>query len=123
MNVPEGYQAVMPYLIIHNATDFIAFTRQVFGAELKEKHMRDENLVMHAEIVIGGSVIMLADTTPQHATQNAGLFVYVQDADAAYRKALEAGATSLMAPADQSYGRSGGVKDAYGNTWWITSIK
>ena len=113
----------MPYLIIHNATDFIAFTRQVFGAELKEKHMRDENLVMHAEIVIGGSVIMLADTTPQHATQNAGLFVYVQDADAAYRKALEAGATSLMAPADQSYGRSGGVKDAYGNTWWITSIK
>ncbi len=120
-NIPEGYQRVMPYLIVENAAAFMEFTQKVFGAEEKFKAMRDEKLIMHAEILIGGSVIMIADATELYKPQPAGLFVYVDDCDTTYNNALANGATSVSEPADQSYGRSAGVKDAFGNAWWITA--
>jgi PhnB protein len=120
LNIPEGYNQVMPYLIVENAAAFIEFTQNVFGAQEKFKTMRDEETIMHAEISIGESVIMLADATDQYQVQNAGMFVYVEDCDTTFQKALQNGATTIMEPADQSYGRSCGVKDAFGNTWWIT---
>ncbi len=120
-NIPEGYNQVMPYLIVENAAAFMEFTQKVFGAEEKFKAMRDEKLIMHAEISIGSSVIMIADATESYKPQPAGLFVYVDDCDTTYNNALANGATSVSVPADQSYGRSAGVKDAFGNTWWITS--
>lgn len=119
--IPEGYNTVMPYLIINNAEGFLKFTQEVFGAIEKMKVMRDETTIMHAEIKIGESCIMFAGANEQFGVQNAGLYINVADADATYKKALEAGATSVMEPSDQSYGRSGGVKDPSGNTWWITS--
>ena len=119
--VPEGYQRVMPYLIIENAASFIEFTQKVFGAEEKLKAMRDEKLIMHAEVSIGGSVIMFADATEQYKQQPAAFFIYVDDCDAVYQKALENGATIVREPANQGYGRSAGVKDPFGNTWWITA--
>jgi PhnB protein len=121
LNIPEGYQHVMPYLIVKDAPAFLDFTQKVFGAEEKYKAMRDEKLIQHGEINIGGSVIMFADATEQHQEQPAGFFIYVDDCDAVYKKALENGATTVTEPADQSYGRSAGVKDAFGNTWWLTS--
>lgn len=117
----EGYQAVMPYLIVNGAEAFSDFVKQVFGAIEKRKEMRDEKLVMHAEIMIGGSTIMFADSTKEYPPCTTGLFVYVDDADKVYKKALDEGAASLAEPADQSYGRSCGIRDAFGNTWWITS--
>jgi uncharacterized glyoxalase superfamily protein PhnB len=121
--IPEGYQKVMPYLIIPNAAGFIEFARDVFDAELLSKHVREgESLIMHGEVKIGDSVIMFADSTEQYAPQPAGFFIYVEDTDETYKKALEKGAASVTEIADQSYGRSGGVKDAFGNTWWITSV-
>jgi PhnB protein len=120
--IPENYQTVMPYLIVKDASKFISFTEKVFGASLTYKEMRDENIIMHAEIMIGRSTIMFADSTDQFGVCPAGLFVYVENADETYRKAIEAGATSIMKPSDQPYGRSGGVEDEFGNTWWITSI-
>ena len=120
LNIPEGYNQVMPYLVIENAAAFIEFTQAVFGATEKFKTMRDETVIMHAEVSIGESVIMLADVTEQFKQQNAGMFIYVDDCDARYQKALDNGATTVMPPADQSYGRSGGVLDPFGNTWWIT---
>jgi len=121
LNIPEGYQQIMPYLIVENAAAFFAFTQDVFGAEEKYKAMRTETLVMHAEINVGQSVIMFADATAEHAKQNAGLFIYVDDCDQVYGKALAAGAVTVMEPAAQSYGRSAGIKDPFGNTWWLTS--
>jgi PhnB protein len=121
VKIPEGYQQVMPYLIIENAAAFSDFAKNVFGAEERYKAMRTETLIMHAEIRIGESVIMFADATPEHKQQNAGLFIYVDDCDAVYQKALDNGATTAMPPADQSYGRSAGVKDPFGNTWWLTA--
>ena len=122
VNIPEGYQQLMPYLIIENAAAFISFTQKVFDATERLRTMRDEHTIMHAEISIGESVIMMADATDQFSVQNAGLFIYVDDCDTVFQKALDNGATTVMAPADQSYGRSGGLTDAFGNTWWITSV-
>lgn len=123
LNIPENYQIVMPYLIIKNAQQFIGFMQKVFDAEETYKVMRDEKTIMHAEIMIGGSTIMFADSTDQFNVRNAGLFIYVEDADVTFKKAIDAGATVINKMADQNYGRSGGVQDPFGNDWWITSVK
>jgi PhnB protein len=121
VKIPEGYQQIMPYLILRNAAAFLEFTKKVFNAEEKVKHMRDEHTIMHAELKIGESVVMFADSTPEYNTSTAGLFIYVDDADAVFKKALDAGAKVIMELSDQPYGRSGGVADPFGNTWWITT--
>ncbi len=120
--IPEGYQTITPYLIVKNAAAFIEFTQKVFNAQLLNKHMRDEKIIQHAEIKIGNSIIMFADSVEQYAPQPAGFFIYVDNADDAHKSALNNGAVSITEVAEQSYGRSGGVKDAFGNTWWITSV-
>ncbi|MCW3123101.1 MAG: hypothetical protein JWQ38_2593 [Flavipsychrobacter sp.] len=122
VNIPEGYNQVMPYLIIKDAAGFLKFTQDVFGAEERMKHMRDEHIIMHAEIKIGDCSIMFADATDEFSSSTAGMFIYVVNADETYAKALAAGATSVMPMCDQPYGRTGGVKDPHGNTWWVTSV-
>ena len=123
MNIPEGHQAVMPYLIVEGAVDFLAFTQKVFNAELIFKQMRDEKTMMHAEIKVGNSTIMFTDATDQFPAHTAGLFVYVDNADDAFQKAVLEGATIIMDLSDQDYGRTCGIKDPVGNVWWITSVK
>ena len=121
MNISETHQTIMPYIIMHNADDFIRFTEKVFGAKETVRKLRDNsNMIMHAEIMIGGSTVMFAEATGQWKAGTVNLFIYVEDADSTYNKALAAGASSLMPPADQDYGRSCGITDPFGNTWWIT---
>ena len=122
MKIPENYQTIMPYLIIENAAEFITFTQKVFGAKETHKTMRDKNTIMHAEVMIGGSTIMFADATEKFKVSNAGLYVYVDDADQTYKSALKNGGSVVTELANQSYGRSGGIKDPFGNIWWITSV-
>lgn len=121
MTIPSGYQTVMPYLIVKDAAKFSEFVQRVFNGEEKLRHMRDEKFIMHAEIIVGVCTIMFADVTEQFEERTNGLFVYVENADETFQKALDEGAASLMPPADQPYGRSGGVTDPFGNTWWITT--
>lgn len=123
MKLPDNYQTVMPYLIVEGAAKFIEFTKNVFDAKETHNEARSEEVIRHAEIMIGGSTIMLADATDQFASKPAGMFIYVEDVDATYEKAIEHGAASLMPPAEQGYGRSCGVLDTFGNTWWITTPK
>jgi PhnB protein len=122
-NKHSRYQTVMPYLIVKDAEKFIAFVKDVFDARETYKAMRDVNTIMHGEVMIKESTIMFADATAEYASQSAGLFVYVDDADVTYEKAIASGATIITELSDQPYGRSGGVKDPFGNTWWITSIQ
>ena len=122
IKIPEGYQQIMPYLIVENAPAFFEFAKNVFGAEEKLKVMRTETLIMHAEITIGEGVVMFADATEQYTQRTAGMFIYVDDCDAVYQKALAHGAVSVTAPSDQNYGRAAGVTDPFGNTWWMTSV-
>ncbi len=121
LTIPANYHTVMPYLIIKDAAAFIAFTQKVFNATETYKVMRNENCIMHAEIMIDGSTIMFADCTDQFCERTAGLFIYVENADETYQKAIDEGAAIESALSDQPYGRSGGIKDPFGNTWWITS--
>lgn len=123
MKIPENNQTVMPYLILENAAGFILFTQKVFGAKESFKTMRDENVIRHAEIMIGDSTIMFADATEQFKRTNANLFVYVENADETFAKAIDEGATVEKEITDESYGRGGGIKDPFGNIWWITAVK
>ena len=123
VNIPEQYKQVMPYMIVENAMGFMAFLQYVFDATEQNLTMRDGDLVMHAEARIGDCTIMFGDATEEFTPLNSSMFIYVADADAAFQKAIEKGATEIMPPADQDYGRSCGVQDPHGNTWWITSVK
>jgi uncharacterized glyoxalase superfamily protein PhnB len=124
MAIPTQYQTVTPYLILNKANLFLAFMQNLFGAEITEIHYRDEakKIVMHAELKIGNATVMCAETTNEWKTDNAGLFIYVDDADVSYAKALTLGCTTIMELSTQHYGRTCGVKDTFGNTWWITSV-
>lgn len=123
MNIPVGYAVLTPYLIVKNASGFIEFMKNVFDAEEKMKYMQsdDGGKIMHAEIDINGSVLMLADSSDTYKPMPAGLFVYVESADETYQKALDNGAVSIQEPTDKDYGRGAGVIDPFGNTWWITT--
>ncbi len=121
ITIPEGYQNVMPYIIVKGSKAFMQFMQDVLDAKEKMAEPGDNNTIRHGEVMIGGSTIMFAEANDNWGPMNAGLYVIVANADETYKKALDAGATSVMEPADMEYGRSCGVKDPYGNTWWITS--
>lgn len=120
MNIPNGHQAVMPYLMMEDATSFVGFIESVFDAELTHKDMRGD-IVGHCEANINGSTIMFSNSRDEWKPATANLFVYVADADATFKKAMANGATTVMEMADQDYGRSGGFADPHGNVWWITT--
>ena len=122
MKIPEGHQTVMPYFIVEDANGFFDFAANVFEAELTYPPNKPEILDGHCEMRIGHSTIMFAKCGGPWKPRTADLFVYVENADDTYEKALNAGATTVMAMADQNYGRSGGVTDPFGNVWWITSV-
>ena len=122
VDLPANYQTVMPYLIVKNAEGFMKFTKEVFGAEEMQRTMRDEKTIMHGEVMIGGSTIMFADSTDVYSEKPAGMFVYVSDADEVFSKAKQAGASVVSDLSDQPYGRTCGIADPFGNTWWITSV-
>lgn len=117
----KKYPAVTPYLIVDNAQKFIDFTEMVFDMKVRLKEMRDEKIIKHAEIEIDDSIIMCADAVGEWKAQPASFFITVKDADESFQKALDHGATIISDIADLDYGRSGGVKDPCGNTWWIAS--
>lgn len=122
MEIPKGHQALMPYLMMEDAAAFIEFTKTVFDADLTHHSMREEDLIGHCEIQIGGCTIMFSNSRGQWTPQTANMFVYVDNADDTYAKAVEKGSETIMPPADQEYGRSCGVTDPFGNVWWITSV-
>jgi PhnB protein len=120
--IPEGYHSLTPIVSVDGALNLIDFLKQVFNAEEEEVYKGPDGRVIHAELRIGDSVIMLNDATPQFPALPTMINVYTEDVDAAYKRALLAGATSLREPANQFYGdRTGGVKDAHGNHWWIAT--
>ena len=119
--IPEGYHTVTPYVVVDGADKVIHFMKEAFGAQpVFEPRMRPDGKVMHAEFRIGDSVVMISEASERAQATSAMLYLYVPNVDAVYQKALKAGATSLMEPADQFYGdRSGGVRDPAGNRWHI----
>jgi PhnB protein len=120
--IPAGYHTVTPYLAVPDAQRLIDFMIAVFDAKEREIIKKPDGQIRHAEVQIGDSIIMLGTTSPTYGTATGTLYVYVDDADARYQRALDAGAISISEPANQFYGdRHAGVKDTNGISWWIAT--
>ena len=119
---PENYSTVSPYLIVADAAATIAFLERVFEAAELRRFPRPDGKLMHAEVRIDDTVVMLADSVEGWPPVSSYVHVYVADVDAAYRRALEAGAESVQEPVQkEDEDKRGGVKDAGGTTWWIAT--
>ena len=130
--IPDGYHSVTPYLIIGGAARALEFYKQVFGAVEKFRMDGPDGRVGHAEIQIGDSHLMLADEHPERNIRgplsiggnSISLLLYVEDVDAQFKKAIEAGAKEKMPVQDQFYGdRSGTLTDPFGHVWTIATHK
>ncbi len=118
--LPEGHRRMMPYFLLHDADAFIAFLKKVFNATDRELHRDEAGGVMHAELAIGDCVLMLGQAHGEWKSGSSMNYLYVPDTDSTHKACLAAGCTELYAPRDEHYGvRSSGVKDAFGNTWWL----
>ncbi len=123
--IPDGFHSVTPYLVVRGAPGVIEFLKQAFGAKLAFEPMkRPDGSVMHAELEIGNSRVMLGEENEMAKATTSSLYLYVPDVDNVYQRAVEAGGNSFMEPTDMFYGdRSGGVKDPSGNSWFIATHK
>jgi PhnB protein len=116
--VPEGFHSITPYLHVSDAARLIDFLKRAFGAEEVVRVPGPDGKIRHAQMKVSGSMIELADA-PEKPT---AIWLFVHDADATYKRALAAGATSIHAPMDQDYGnREASVKDPFGNHWYIAT--
>ena len=119
---PDGYTTVSPYLIVDGASATIEFLRNVFGAIELRRFPDPTGKIMHAEVRMDDTVVMIADGTTGWPPVPSHVHVYVPDVDATYKRALEAGATSVQEPVKkEDADKRGGVKDTGGTTWWIAT--
>lgn len=128
--IPEGFHTVTPYLTLQKAESAIEFYKKAFDAQVLEKHLTEDGRIMNAAIKIGNSIVMLSDefpeyecgvTPPQALKGTTAMFhLYVEDVDAAFEKAISAGATVKMPVADMFWGdRYGQLQDPFGHIWSI----
>lgn len=120
---PDHASTVSPYLVVSGADATIEFLKQVFDAVALRRYSDDTGRVMHAEVRIDDSVLMIADPAPpEWPAIPAFVHVYVRDVDATYERALAAGGTSVQIPVQkQDEDKRGGVRDPGGTTWWIAT--
>ena len=128
--IPDGYSAVTPYLTVKGAAQAIDFYKKAFNAEEVMRFNSPDGKIAHAEVRIGGSVIMLHDEAPEWKAlspqtigdSGSSIMLYVPDVDAVFKRAVEAGATVMMDVADQFYGdRCGNIRDPFGHKWSIAT--
>jgi len=119
---PKDYTTVSPYLIVNGANDTINFLKRVFSAIELRRFPDAAGKIMHAEVRIDDTVVMIADGGEGWPPIPSYVHIYVADVDATYKRALEVGATSVQAPVKkEDEDKRGGVKDAGGTTWWIAT--
>ncbi len=128
--IPDGYHNVTPYLFVRSAASAIDFYKSVFGATEIMRMPGSNGKIMHAELRIGDSIVMLADENPQTGVMSPqtvggyseGLHIYVENVDAVIQKAGECGAKMLRPIKDQFYGdRSGSLLDPFGHMWSVAT--
>lgn len=119
MEQPNYYLPIMPYLIVEGANEFIEFTDKVFGAIVQLTVPRSEGVIMHGEITIGKATVMFADATETYQPFPGGMFLFVEDVKKTYELGLANGAVSALEVGEREYGLSAGLKDPFGNVWWL----
>ena len=126
--IPKGYHTVTPSLCVAGADRAIDFYKRALGAEEIMRFPAPDGKIMHAEIRIGDSVIMLGDEMPEQGAKSpksyggtpVGFFIYKENVDAAWKQAVDAGAKAVVPLADQFWGdRTGCVEDPFGHRWWL----
>lgn len=121
--VPKGFHTVTPYLMVPDGSLLLDFMKKVFDAEEVSCVREADGVIRHASVRIGDSMVEFSDASEEWKAMPSALHIYVEDPDAVYQRALQAGATSLYEPTDHFYGeRSGGVKDPVGNNWYIAKF-
>jgi PhnB protein len=130
--IPAGHHTVTPYLAIKNAAKALEFYQRAFGATEVYKLLMPDGRLGHAEIRIDDSIIMIADEFPEHGGKSpetlggtpVSIHLYVENADAFFKKAVAAGAKERKPVMDQFYGdRSGQLEDPFGHLWWVATHK
>ena len=130
--IPEGYYSLTPYLVIKGAAEAIEFYKKAFGATENVRMPGPGGRIMHAEVKIDNSILMLCDENPERGQlspttiggSGGSIMLYTNDVDATFKQALAAGATEQMAPMDMFWGdRMGNLKDPFGHCWAIATHK
>ncbi len=119
---PEGYHTVTPYATVEDVDRLLQFLKQAFGAEELGRYATPDGRIMHAAVRIGDSVVEMGEPGGEFTPRPVSIHLYVEDVDAVYARAVEAGALTLNAPRDEFYGeRSAGIDDPCGNRWYIAT--
>ena len=130
--IPDGYYSLTPYLVVKGAEQAIEFYTKAFGATETVRMPGPGGRIMHAEIQIGNSMLMLADENPERGYfspvtlggSGSSIMLYTGDVDATFQQAVAAGATAVMPPMDMFWGdRMGNLKDPFGHVWAIATHK
>jgi PhnB protein len=126
--IPKGYHTVTPSIVVAGAAKAIDFYKKALGAEEIMRFPGPDGKIMHAEIRIGDSVIMLGDEAPEHGSRGprtiggtpVSFFIYGENVDAAWKRAVDAGAKPIMPLENQFWGdRTGCLEDPFGHHWWL----
>ena len=123
--IPDGYHTLTPYITVRDAAKVVDFLKQAFGAETTHDPVkRPDGKIMHVEVKIGDSRVMLGEECETAKASPGTLYIYSADVDQMYGQAVKAGGKTIMEPTDMFYGdRCGGVKDPSGNSWMIATHK
>ena len=120
--IPEGFHTVTPYFIVADGVAFLAFLKNGLSAEEVATFKDQSGRIMHAQVRLGDSMLEFGEASQQWGPMKLNLHVYVPDTDAAFQRAVSAGAKSLREPRTEAYGeRSAGVEDPAGNIWWLAT--
>ena len=121
--IPDGYHSITPYLLVNGVGELSTFLHAAFGATELSRLDRPDGTIMHIEARIGDSIVMMGEPMNEFGPMPASIYLYVDDCDTVYRRAVEAGGVSVMEPMDMVHAgeRYGGVKDPSGNLWWIAT--
>lgn len=120
--VPQGYHSITPYLKLPSSERLVEFLKVAFGGTERGRLLRPDGTLLHAEIVIGDSVVMVHEAPSGSRVKPSTLYLYVEDVDATFRRATDAGGTTIMEPTNMYYGdRVACVADVSENDWWIAT--
>jgi len=122
--IPEGCHSITPYLLVPDVGRLIKFLKQAFDGVERERIARPNGTILHAQVKIGDSILMIGEPQSPWKPLSTMLYLYVPDVDATYKRAVAAGGVSAVEPMDMFYGdRSACVKDVADNSWWIATHK
>jgi uncharacterized glyoxalase superfamily protein PhnB len=124
--IPKGYHTITPYFSVRDAHGLVDFLKQAFDG-IAEVHTMPDGSILNAQVQVGTSMVLIGQAPkdrPAEMLMPAMLYMYVEDVDAVYRRAIAAGSESIIEPRDQFYGdRVGAIRDPAGNQWWIATHK